>query len=263
MLPTFKPQVIVFDLDGTLAKSKSALDDEMVEIFQKLLLFYPVAIISGGNFKQFQDNVLNQLDSKAKGNINLANLHLLPTSGTQYYRYVSNGSKNSNDKWQLIYQHEIPLEDRIEIIETVEKSAKELNLWEKKTYGDIIEDRKSQITFSALGQLAPVEEKEKWDPDNSRKELLRDKIAQVITKYQVASGGSTSIDITIKGIDKAYGVSELVMRNNFDIEKVLFIGDRLEPGGNDEPVKKLNLQTLAVRDPEDTKMFLQGLLLEK
>ena len=40
-------RLIVFDLDGTLAPSKSSLDAEMAALLNKLLGFIKVAVISG------------------------------------------------------------------------------------------------------------------------------------------------------------------------------------------------------------------------
>jgi len=38
-----------------------------------------------------------------------------------------------------------------------------------KICGELIEDRGSQITYSGLGQFAPLAEKVKWDPDFSKR----------------------------------------------------------------------------------------------
>ena len=42
-------KLIVFDLDGTLAESKSSLDVEMASLLTALLGVVKVAVISGGN----------------------------------------------------------------------------------------------------------------------------------------------------------------------------------------------------------------------
>ena len=51
-------QLIVFDLDGTLAESKSSLDPEMSSLIHDLLGIVKVAVISGGAWKQFKDQLL-------------------------------------------------------------------------------------------------------------------------------------------------------------------------------------------------------------
>ena len=76
----------------------------------------------------------------------------------------------------------------------------------------------------------------------------------------VHAGGSTSVDITKKGIDKAYGIARLAEILDLDPAEILFVGDRLTPGGNDYPVLRLGVQTHAVRDWTDTLEFLRRLL---
>jgi len=44
----FSKQLVIFDLDGTLTKSKSTIEPEMAELISKLLINRKVAIISGG-----------------------------------------------------------------------------------------------------------------------------------------------------------------------------------------------------------------------
>ena len=43
-------KLIVFDLDGTLAESKSSLDAEMAKLLNTLLSITKVAVISDGNW---------------------------------------------------------------------------------------------------------------------------------------------------------------------------------------------------------------------
>jgi hydroxymethylpyrimidine pyrophosphatase-like HAD family hydrolase len=54
-------KAIVFDLDGTLAASKSSLDAEMSSLLHDLLGVVKVAVISGGAWLQFEKQVLSHL----------------------------------------------------------------------------------------------------------------------------------------------------------------------------------------------------------
>ncbi|MDR2538173.1 MAG: HAD-IIB family hydrolase [Bifidobacteriaceae bacterium] len=242
--------LIAFDLDGTLAQSKSKIDESMSEILGRLIDTIQVCVISGGKYEQFDQNLLRLLPHGT----NLTNLHILPTSGTRYYRHLPSG-------WKQVYAYDLTEPEKKQIVQIIENAARSLNLWEEFTYGPRIEDRGSQITFSALGQEAPVEVKLQWDPDNTKKEQLRSLISMDLSGYRVASGGSTSIDVTKRGVDKAYGLSELALATGLDLEKFIFVGDRLDPGGNDAPVKKLGIQTYQVKGPSETKLFIQGFLL--
>jgi len=71
-------KLIVFDLDGTLAESKSPLDAEMAKLLPVLMGIVKVAVISGGNWPQFEKQVLANLPHDER----LNNLSLLPTCGT-------------------------------------------------------------------------------------------------------------------------------------------------------------------------------------
>ncbi|MBN9179143.1 MAG: HAD hydrolase family protein, partial [Microbacterium sp.] len=135
-----------------------------------------------------------------------------------------------------------------------------LGLWESDTWGPILEDRGSQITFSALGQRAPLEAKLAWDPTGERKNALRAAVALRIPDLEVRSGGSTSVDITHRGIDKAYGMQRLAEQTGIPLDEMLFVGDRLDPDGNDYPVLALGVACHAVTGWEDTAAFLDGLL---
>ena len=54
-------RLIVYDLDGTLAPSKAALDAEMGALLHELLGIVRVAVISGGDWPQFEAQVLGHL----------------------------------------------------------------------------------------------------------------------------------------------------------------------------------------------------------
>lgn len=77
-------KLIVFDLDGTLAESKSPVDPEMSELLHNLLAIVKVAVISGGDWPQFEKQLLAKLPDDER----LANLSLLPTCGTKFFQYT-------------------------------------------------------------------------------------------------------------------------------------------------------------------------------
>lgn len=246
-------KVIAFDLDDTLAVTKSPISDRMSQLLGRLLEKYDVCIISGGKFDQFKTQVVDRLDVAPH---HLNRLHLMPTCGTRYYRY-----DELKEAWALQYAEDLPPEQKATIVETIEKTAKELNLWLAKPYGDIIEDRGSQITYSALGQQAPAAEKYAWSEAHlEEKQLLRDKLAERLPGLEVRLGGSTSVDITRIGIDKAYGMRKLVEAIDIDQDDILFMGDKLQEGGNDYPVKAMGIDVVEVGQWEDTAYALEGIL---
>lgn len=243
-------KVLAFDLDDTLAVTKSPISDEMGEALSAILDKFEVCIISGGQFGQFKMQVIDRLKLDEQ---KLKRLHLMPTCGTRYYKY-------KNNEWHQEYAEDLVDKEKAEAIAALEKCSKELGLWEEKTYGDIIEDRGSQITFSALGQEAPVEKKYAWDHDGSKKQALRAKVAELLPNLEVRAGGSTSIDITRIGIDKAYGMQKLIDTLGITKEDILFFGDKLQEGGNDYPVKAFGIASIEVSRWEDTVLILKSIL---
>lgn len=250
-------KVIAFDLDGTLAPSKSPLPDKMGELLNKLLDLYQVCVMSGGKFSQFEVQLLNNL--KASDD-KLAKLHLMPTCGTRYYRYHSG-------KWQQIYAEDFTEAQKTKILDALNKGIDHFNLREKKVWGETIEDRGSQITFSALGQDIVahlgdegVKLKEQWDPTVEKRRKLRDYVADLIPEFEVRVGGGTSIDITQPGIDKAYGIQKLLDILKITKEDVFFIGDRLEEGGNDYPVKAMGVDSMQISNWEETALAIEAII---
>lgn len=247
--------IVVFDLDGTLSESKSPISKYMASLLNELLTYKKVCIITGGTTTQVKKQVLGKIIPYIDDGEKSVNLQLMPTCGTKFFAY-----DQSHRDWEPIYEHNIPKNDRKKIIDVIEKSAKQIGLWDSHPYGDIIEDRGSQITFSALGQAAPYDLKVLWDPTDEKKTKLRDHIAEQLPEFEVRSGGSTSIDITKKGVDKAYGIEQLRHFNGVTYNDILFIGDRLQPGGNDYPVKLLGVDCIEVKNCADTEIIIQRLI---
>ncbi len=245
------PRLVAFDLDDTLAPSKGAIPEPIGDLLVQLASRVEVAIISGGQLGQFRAQVVDQLPP-VDDDV-LSRIHLLPTCGTQYYRL-------QGDEIVTVYAHALTADERDRALAAVEQQAKRLELWESQTWGDILEDRGSQITFSALGQQAPIEAKMAWDPDGAKKSALRDAVAAQLPDLEVRSGGSTSVDITHRGIDKAYGMKQLAQATGIDLDDMLFIGDRLDPDGNDYPVLALGVPCHAVEGWQDTVTYLEELI---
>ena len=254
------PRLVAFDLDETLAPSKSPLPAPMAAALRSLLEVVPVCIISGGQFSQFHDQVLDHLGATGD---QLSRLHLMPTCGTRYYVRAPLGAAAAcnidSDGWRLVYANDFTSAQVAEGFAVVEAEARRLGLWEERTWGAILENRGSQITFSALGQEAPLDAKKAWDPTGEKKGRLRDAVAVRLPELEVRSGGSTSVDITPKGVDKAYGMVRLVEQTGIPLDDMLFVGDRLDAKGNDYPVKALGVPCRAVTGWEDTVGYVTAL----
>lgn len=242
---------IGFDLDTTLAKSKTPMTADMAAAFAELTHHIPCAVVSGGKYHLFTNQILAMIGDMADRD----NLHLMPTSGTRYYAW-------DGSEWRCQYAHDLSPEDRDAAIESLTRHAKEQGLWlpDDRIWGDRLEDRGSQITFSALGQLAPVDAKEAWDPDRAKKNRLAAAVAADLPQLTVRSGGSTSVDVVAKGIDKAYAMCQLSSILDVPVSRIAFIGDRMDPDGNDYPAAVAGAYAIRVSCPDDTLEAIRRLI---
>src|SRR5580658_1785284 len=107
-------KLVVFDLDGTLAESKAALDVEMAQLLDHLLGLVKVAVISGGDWQQFEKQVLAHLGQDPR----LENLSILPTCGTRFYRYSTH--------WQLLYAEDFTAVERAKILDALQRAVRQV-----------------------------------------------------------------------------------------------------------------------------------------
>lgn len=243
-------RIFAYDLDGTLADSKSPIKPEIIGLFSKLIEHnIGIAIISGCKLGQFRTQIIDQLSGPEESIAD--KIHFFPTSGNAWYCYRLHMA-DWRDHPIKIYENIIPEEDRAEIIYELVAAVAESGYEVKETYGPTIEDRLTQITYSALGQQAPLELKKTWDPTAEKRRKIKSILEKTITEYDINYGGTTSLDITYKGIDKAYAIDKLIEYKLCRKDELTFFGDALQPGGNDYPARKTGVKCIEVTDPHDT-----------
>lgn len=197
-------------------------------------------MITGGKYALLQSQVVDRLTGQA----NRSKLHLMPTSGTRYYRW-------DGRRWTLVFAHDLSDEERAKAKESLERNAREQGIWSDYAWGERIEDRGSQITFSALGQSAPIEAKEAWDPTDEKTQTGSCGCGRT-AGIEVRPGGASSVDISQRGVDKSFAVRELADILGMEVGRIVFIGDRMEPGGNDYPAAMAGTRAVKVTGPADT-----------
>lgn len=243
-------KIIVFDLDGTLAESKQSLDQEMIVLLNQLLSVKKVAIITGGGFSQLQKQVISKLTSDIE---KIKNLYIFPTKGAIMYNF------NDTD-WAKTYEHQLTQKDKEKIISAFHQMYKEIDFLPKETFGEVLEDRGTQFTFSALGQEAPIELKKVWDTDALKRKEIKKILDKYLPDFSVEIGGMTSIDVTEKKIDKSYAIEKICEYLNLKIDEVLFIGDAIFEGGNDYSVIKTGVPNINVHDVNETKNIIREII---
>jgi len=234
-------QLIAFDLDGTLAESKQPLTDEMAGALSALLALAQVAVISGGDWPQFETQVVSRFPPTA----DLSRLWIMPTTGAKLYRFA-------DSRWLPLANDDFTEPEKLIIRDAIHRAIGHTGLIEGRLWGAQVEDRGTQFTFSGLGQQAPLETKKRWDPDFAKRKALQAELVKALPHLSINIGGSTSLDITRYGIDKGYALRRLAEQSGVPLAKMLFVGDAVYPGGNDFPAREAGVDTVAVRDVIET-----------
>ncbi len=252
-------ELFVFDLDGTLAPSKSVADHEMIGLLLRLLEHKRVAVIGGGKYELFREQLIQRLPRKDK---RLERLFLFPTSSTAFYRF-------RRGKWICVYSHGLSGRERKNIKAAFLVAFKEIAYEPPaRTYGPVIEDRGTQITFSALGQeiirklgvRRGLALKEEWNKNHDVRPQLMKALRRLLPGFEVRQGGLSSVDVTRKGIDKAYGIRQIEKTLGISKKKMLFVGDAIFPGGNDFAIVQVGVDYIKIKDPKETKRIIRKAL---
>ena len=252
-------KVLSFDVDQTLNIAKTPIPDEIADLLIRCLRAgFSICPISGQKFDQFLVQIVDRLVEHGAKSTELKNLHLFVAQGTQYYRF----DESTND-WTQVYSYPLTDEQVKKVTQAIQKAAEELGYWEadKLKEGDeIIENRLSQVTFSALGQRAGTEEKYAWDPDCKKREQIVKRAKELAPEFDYEIGGTTSINAIMPGMNKVFGMTHLMEELGVGKSDILYFGDMTQPGGNDYPVVQMGIDTITVRSHEDTAFALRGIL---
>ncbi|MBQ2672385.1 HAD-IIB family hydrolase [Candidatus Saccharibacteria bacterium] len=249
-------KVLSFDVDQTLNVAKTPITNEVADLLLECLNHFEVCPISGQKFDQFMIQIVNRLPNPTPEQ--LSHLHLFVAQGTQYYRF-----NTTTNEWEQVYNYPLTEDQVAKITATIEQSARELGFWEedKLAPGDeIIENRESQVTFSALGQKAGTEAKYAWDPDHQKRDQIAARCKELAPEFEFEVAGTTSINAVTPGMNKSFGMTHLLEELHVEKPDILYFGDMTQPGGNDYPVVNMGIETITVRNHEDTAFALKGIL---
>ena len=228
---------LFFDMDKTIAPARQPMLPEMYALLSSLP--HTITIVSGSTLEQIA------LQS-----------HKLPA-----YTLGQNGNHATDEVDELLWHFPLDESHRKEILEHIALVTAALDHdlhheWQP------IEDRGGQITFSPLGNTAPVALKMAYDPDASKRKALMKKVPFVSKDLVVKIGGSTSFDYIHKDRHKGTAVQRLIDHKGWNKDESLYFGDGLYPGGNDEAVIGV-IDTILVKDEQDTYQKLHELFRKK
>jgi phosphomannomutase len=238
----------LFDLDDTLAESFQPPSAEIIVLLARLLEKMPVAILTAAGWPRIEQEFLEPLSKSPR----IDRFFVFPNSSAQCYTH-------EDGAWKEIYNQNLSDGERTRIKEALEKALANVDIT-YPGYEPLIIDRGPQVAYAAVGLNAPFAVKEAWDPDQSKRKMLKQKLDALIPDVEVRIGGRTTIDITKKGISKAYGVKWLSEHLDIPASEMLYVGDALYPGGNDEVVIPTGIQIRSTSGPEETSKILEDLL---
>lgn len=242
------PKAVLFDLDDTLAESFQPPTASMLELLRELLGKVPLAVLTAAGWPRIEHQFLEPLASSP----HIDRFYIFPNSSAQCFTRKGN-------TWTEAYDLKLTEDERARIKQAITASADEIDI-HHAVHKAVIVDREAQIAYAAVGLDAPADVKKAWDPDQSKRNLLKAAIERRVPDVEVRIGGSTTIDITKKDINKAYGVKWLSDHLNIPTSEMLFVGDALYSGGNDAVVIPTGIKTRSTSGPEETEKIIEEIL---
>ena len=244
------PRAVLFDLDDTLAESFKSPAKEMIEALHKLLEKMPVAIITGAGLQRMNNQFLPAFANSPY----IDRLFVFPSSSAQLFL-------NINKEWNEVYNLFLTDEERTKIKAAIAEVINEnTDLQNVPHYGQQLFDREAQVAYTLVGVEASSDFKKNWDKDNSLRQRMIDELKKKIPEFEILMGGSTTVDVTRKGINKSYGVKWLSERLKIDPKEMLYIGDALFEGGNDYVVIPTGVRTMQTSGPDETFRLIGSIL---
>lgn len=214
---------LFFDMDNTLTRSRTLIEPKMKQFLENTGC--DIVVVSG----QSSEAITKQVDGM--------NCYIL--------------GQNGNDAWhngEQLWFDRITPEERQEILDHI---ASFNRYWDVPDEKDLVDERGCSICYSILGHHAPIELKEKFDPDQvKRLTLLRERPLNS-ESIEARIGGTTTIDYIRKGHNKGFNITRLCEYKDWNMDNCVYFGDALFPGGNDETVIGV-IDTVAVGNHEDT-----------
>jgi len=238
-----KYKALAFDVDDTITKSCQPMQEETSRVLKQIPV--EIAFVTGTDVPELRRMISSGLERRH---------HLLANTGTHYV--IVEGDLES----EILREYLTP-EQKEELISAIKELKAKYNLVPLTSEEDQIIDRGSQITFSILGRNAPPDKKYAYDPDKKKRKVLSEYLETLINPemYETTTGGTTSLNITLKGKDKCSALRMFMDLNGFLEDEVLFFGNELQPGGNDYSAIRSGVRCIEVQNPEHTVQILKEL----
>ena len=231
----------VFDVDGTLTDPRNKMNLAFANEFSLWMLEKQCFLATGSDYKKVQEQVPWHIINSFK-NI-----------------FCCMGNEVRDQTGKVIVKSEFTLPDSLEFhLGEFLKNTK----YHTKV-GNHLEFRTGMVNFSIVGRKSSQEERKeynKWDKVNHERKSIVEFINNNYPTLNASIGGSISIDIIQEGSDKGQIVHSL---ENAGTQKIIFVGDKCFPGGNDWGVVRelercsLNFEWYQVNNPSETLALIR------
>ena len=254
-------KLFLFDVDGTLTKSRERITDEMLDVLKELkkIKSIDVGFVGGSDLKK----QIEQLGEE--------NFHLFD------WRFSENGVlafKGNEQINNLSFKHFMGEKHFMKFINIVLKNLSKIEIPKKR--GTFIEYRQGMINVSPIGRACSKDERnefEEYDKENHVRIKLIESIKKDWSNYcyydednfdgldllNFSIGGQISFDVFPKGWDKTYCLQFLT-----EYDEIHFFGDKTQEGGNDyEIYNDSRVFGHSVTSYQDTINLLNNLVFDR
>jgi phosphomannomutase len=240
-------KTFIADIDDTICPSTKPISAAMAREVDRL-------VAAGRTFAFISGSTVDQIGEQLTPHLTQPH-HLLGATGTHYVKVTYRGGGPVREE---VYREGFSDAERKEILDAVEALIAKFGIKPMTSKEDQLQDRGSQITLSAVGRHAPDAAKRAYDPDSAkRREWLKFLKERLGDRFSYRIGGTTSVDVTRMGIDKAWGIRRFLEHNRLSPGETLFFGDKLGPDGNDYPALSV-VDCIEVSDPKHMLAVLRS-----
>ena len=245
-------KVYIFDVDGTLTPSRRKMTKDFARFFDEWSSKNTFYLVSGSDIEKVSEQVPDYIMERAEG--------IFTCGGNELWEFDPH---IVNFPYNQIYENKFKppetlltyLGFQVKISDTPVQSTNHR------------EERGSMVNFSVVGRDCTLEERQQyfeWDNEVGERKEIAEYITKTWPKLDAVIGGQISIDIVPKGKDKSQVLDVIKQERLVQPDKYIFLGDRIEEGGNDYPLAKLMGKTdgcryYKVEDYKETKQILESL----
>lgn len=218
----------------------------MAGLLRELLGYGWVGVTSGYTMAHFRKQVLGPLGTST----DLSTMFFAPQMGAEFYLLES-----AQGEWKRWSCGDLTTGEKQRIQHAISEVSRMTKI---VSVGPVLDDRGCQIAYAALGMDASLEEKQRWDPDMAKRQVLKQHLEQRLPEFEVSIGGHTTITVWHKGMDKRLCLKWLKQVLGYNAKDVVYVANDFE--GEDGCIRDAGAEGIPVAGPKDTKRVVRSWL---